>query len=307
MNANLIVQIVLPLMLALIMFALGMSLRTTDFVQVAREPRAFAIGAACHFIVLPAMAAALAMLLELPPPIAVGLMIIAACPTGSTSNLLAHLARGDVALAVSFTAFASLATIVTLPLIVSWSFGQFLGTSRDVQVPVAPLMAQVLLVVGAPVAAGMALRHWAPAFAERHVRTATRVATGCFVLIVAGAVTSNWKLVMANFAQIAPACLVLCSLMLAIGYACARAAGVDPRRANTVAIESAVQNGPMAVVIGATALGNEAYAIPGALYGLLSYLPALAFVFWARRAGRPESSPSTQVSGAASDARTRTE
>jgi len=126
MQGDLLSALLLPLMLGFIMFSLGLGLQMADFRRIAGQPRAFLVGFFCHFVLLPLACFSLLLLFPLPPALAVGFMIIAACPTGTTSNLLTYLARGDVALAVSFTAAASIVTIFTVPLIVSG--GMYKGT-----------------------------------------------------------------------------------------------------------------------------------------------------------------------------------
>ncbi|MBK7006018.1 MAG: bile acid:sodium symporter [Burkholderiales bacterium] len=151
MQGDLISSVLLPLILAFIMFSLGLGLTVDDFRRIFTQPRALLVGVVCHFVILPLACFGLLSLWGLTGVFAVGFMVLAACPTGSTSNLLTYLARGDVALALSFTAVASVATIFTLPLIVTWALGHYLGAARAVNVPVGLMMGQVALVLGVPV------------------------------------------------------------------------------------------------------------------------------------------------------------
>lgn len=199
MQGDIVSGVLLPLILAFIMFSLGLGLTPGDFRRILVQPRALLVGVVCHFVLLPLVCWLMLQALGIGGVFAVGFMILAACPTGSTSNLLTYLARGDVALALSFTAVASVLTIFTLPLIVTWALGHFLGAARAVDVPVGLMMGQVALVLGVPVSLGMAARHRYTAWALRFEPRATKVATLLFVLIVVAAVVKNWALLRDNF------------------------------------------------------------------------------------------------------------
>jgi BASS family bile acid:Na+ symporter len=210
-------------------------------------------------------------------------MILAACPTGTTSNLLTYLARGDVALALSFTAIASVLTIFTLPLLVTWSLGHFLGAARAVDVPVGQMMGQVAMVLGVPVSLGMLARHRWNDWAQRFEPRATRIATGFFILIVVLAVVKNWALLRDNFATLAPFAVVLNVSMLCIGFGVAWLARLSRSQSVTLGIDTAVQNAALALVIASSVLKDDTLAIPGALYGVLMYAGGLVFALTMRR------------------------
>lgn len=283
MQGDIVSGLLLPLILAFIMFSLGLGLTPGDFRRILAQPRALLVGVLCHFVLLPLVCWLMLEALGIGGVFAVGFMILAACPTGSTSNLLTYLARGDVALALSFTAVASVLTIFTLPLIVTGALGHFLGAARAVDVPVGLMMGQVALVLGVPVSLGMAARHRFTAWALRFEPRATRVATLLFVLIVVAAVVKNWALLRDNFNTLAPFAVALNLGMLALGFAVAWAARLPYRQSVTLGIETAVQNAALALVIASTVLGNDAMAIPGAVYGVLMYGGGLLFALTMRR------------------------
>lgn len=283
MQGDTVSSVLLPLVLAFIMFSLGLGLTPLDFQRIVRQPRALLVGIFCHFVLLPLVCYGMLIAFGLTGVFAVGFMILAACPTGTTSNLLTYLARGDVALALSFTAVASVLTIFTLPLIVTWSLGHFLGAQRAVNVPVGAMMAQVFLVLALPVTLGMVVRQLQPARALRVEPLATRVATGLFMLIVVLAVLKNWHLVRDNIVQLAPFAIALNISMLACGFAVAWAVRLSPRQSVTLGIETAMQNAALALVIASSVLKDDAMAIPGALYGVFMYLGGLLFAFAMRR------------------------
>ena len=283
MQGDIVSGVLLPLILAFIMFSLGLGLTVGDFRRILGQPRALLVGVVCHFVLLPLVCYLMLQAMGITGVFAVGFMILAACPTGTTSNLLTYLARGDVALALSFTAVASVATIFTLPLIVTWALGHFLGAARAVDVPVGLMMGQVAFVLGLPVSLGMAARHRWSHWALRFEPRATRVATVLFALIVVLAVVKNWPLLRDNFTSLAPFAVLLNVTMLAIGFGVAWAARLSYRQSVTLGIETAVQNAALALVIASSVLKDDAMAIPGALYGVLMYAGGLVFALTMRR------------------------
>lgn len=283
MEGDFVTSILLPGILAFIMFSLGLGLTVTDFVRIVRQPRALLVGVLCHFVLLPVVCFLLLKLVGLNGTFAIGFMILAACPTGTTSNLLTYIARGDVALAVSFTAVASVATIFTLPPIVIWSMQHFAGNAQAVSVPVGLMMGQIFLMLGVPVGLGMLVRRLWPRGAARWEPRATRLAAGLFILIVLGAVAKNWALLRDNAGSLAGFAILLNLLMLACGFIVAWLARLSRPQAVTLGIETAVQNATLAIVIASSVLQDDALAIPGGLYGVLMYAGGLLFAFGMRR------------------------
>jgi len=276
-------QVLLPLGLMFIMFSLGLGLTVLDFKRVFAYPRAFVAGVVCHFILLPLVGFLVVKAAGITGALAVGFMIIAACPTGTTSNLLTYFARGDVALALSFTAFAGVVSIVTVPLIVGAAVAHFTSEARPVPFPVVQTMTQIFVLMGVPVIAGMLLRAKAAGFALRWQPTLGKISALVFVAIVAVAIARNWPLFRAHTGAIAPLVIAMSAIMLALGYGLARAMRADRRQSVTVAIESSVQNATLAIVIGSTILKDDVMVVPGAIYGVMMYLTSIAFVFIARR------------------------
>jgi BASS family bile acid:Na+ symporter len=283
MQVDAVSQALLPLGLMFIMFSLGMGLTLLDFKRVFAYPRAFLAGVVCHFFLLPLVAFALVKGFGVTGALAVGFMIIAACPTGTTSNLLTYFARGDVALALSFTAFAGLVSIVTVPLIVSAAIAHFTADARPVPFPVGQTMGQIFVVMGLPVVVGMLVRARASVFAQRWQPPLGTASAVVFVAIIAVSIARNWPLFQQHTASLAPLVIAINVTMLALGYGLARLARADRRQSVTVAIESSVQNATLAIVIASSILRDDTMMLPGAIYGAMMYLGGIAFVFIARR------------------------
>ena len=252
MQGEIVSSVMLPAILAFIMFSLGLGLTPSDFRRIITQPRALLVGVFCHFVLLPLVCYLMVRGFGITGVFAVGFMIIAACPTGTTSNMLTYLARGDVALAVSFTAVASVTTMFTLPFIVAWSLVAFMGAEQTVSVPVASMMGQIFMLLALPVGAGMLVRHLWPAATLRREPMATRIATVLFIIILALAIVKNWAMLRDNFSTLAPFAIGLNLTMLAI-------------------------------VIASTVLKQDAMAVPGALYGVLMYVGGLVFATLMRR------------------------
>ncbi len=283
MQPDALSQALLPLGLMFIMFSLGMGLSLVDFRRVFAYPRAFIAGVICHFVLLPLVAFVFVKALGVTGALAVGFMIIAACPTGTTSNLLTYFARGDVALALSFTAFAGVVSIVTVPLIVSAAIAHFTADARAVPFPVGQTMGQIFVVMGLPVVAGMLVRARASAFAQRWQPMLGTASAVVFVAIIAVSIARNWPLFQQHTAALAPLVIAINLTMLALGYGLARLVRADRRQSVTVAIESSVQNATLAIVIASSILRDDTMMLPGAIYGVMMYVGGIAFVFIARR------------------------
>ena len=213
-------------------------------------------------------------------------MILAACPGGVTSNLMTHLARGDTALSVSLTAVISIVGVVTLPLIVGGSIVFFMDAETAPEISVGQTILGVFLITTVPVALGMALRHFSPAFALAFERRARIVATVLFVLIILGAILSERANLVSYFIQAGPVTLALNLVMMALAFALAMLFGLGVRQRTAITLECGLQNGTLAIFVAVTLLGNTAMSVPGGIYSLLMFATAGAFMIPAIRADK---------------------
>jgi BASS family bile acid:Na+ symporter len=143
MEANIFTNVVLPVALAVIMLGLGLTLTRYDFLRVVIFPKAFVIGLTCQMVLLPLAGFVIAKLFPMEPQLAVGVMILALCPAGATANLITYLARGDVALGITLTAFNSIIIIITTPILINLSLAHFLGETQEIRLPVLRTIIQV--------------------------------------------------------------------------------------------------------------------------------------------------------------------
>ena len=284
MESSLLTNLLLPLGLGIIMLGLGLGLAPDDFRRVARYPRAVLVGLALQAAVLPWIAFALALLLRLPPELAVGLMLLAASPGGATANIYSHLARGDVALNITLTAVNSLLCLATLPLILDLALRYFLGTGQYVPPPVGKVV-EVAGIIVLPVLLGMALRHFLPRFAARMEKPIRLLSVLVLALLVAGAIGQERERLAGHFAAVGLACLLFNLASMGAGYAVPRALRLPHRQAIALAMEIGIHNGTLAIFIALNVLGNTAMSVPAAVYSLLMFFTAAVFAYWASRGG----------------------
>ncbi|MFI8975160.1 bile acid:sodium symporter family protein [Nocardia asteroides] len=286
-----LISVALPLTLAAIMFGLGLSLTGADFVRIFRNPYAALVALACQLLVLPTLAAGLILLFKLPPLLAIGMMLLAASPGGSTANLYSHLFRGDVALNVSLTAINSVVAVVTVPLLTNFAVWFFYRPASDAEVVGLQFgkIIQVFALVLIPVFVGMAVRRLSASFAakmDRPVRVGSIVVV---VVVVLGAIAVERANLIGYAADIGIVAALFCLMSLSLGYVVPRMLGIDGRQSISCAMEVGIHNGTLAITIAVSVLGNTEMAIPAAVYSILMYPIAAAFgwVIVARPRRRP--------------------
>ncbi len=282
-----IVKVLLPLILFFIMFSLGLGLRGRDFSRVLKFPVAFVIGLLNQIVLLPLVALGLAHLFGLEAMFAVGLMILALCPGGVTSNLLAKLAGGNAPLSISLTAITSLLSIVTVPFLAAFSVNYFMGQGAP-RVDVTGNGLTMFLITAVPVGIGMLLTAKYSALAEKIAPGVSRAAVVLFVVIIVAALAKNWGVFSSNLGTLGPVAVLLNVVMLALGIASARMLRLEKRDATTISIESGVQNGTLAIAVGSLVAGVDGQVlppetVPAAVYSITMYFVCLPFVFWRRR------------------------
>ena len=272
----------LPVALGIIMFGLGLSLTVADFKRVGKHPKAVLIALVCQLILLPLVAFGLVHLFALPPVLAVGMMLLAASPGGTTANLYSHLFRGDVALNISLTAINSVIAVVTLPFIVNLSIAFFMPGEGQLGIQFVKAV-EVFAIVLLPVLLGMLVRRWQPGFADRMDKPVRIASMIILAIVIVGALISNRELFFSNLGSLAGITVLFCAISLTIGFFVPRLFRVEPRQAVASAFEIGIHNATLAIVIAQTVLLNEELSLPAAVYGVLMFFVALAFGFLIRR------------------------
>jgi BASS family bile acid:Na+ symporter len=266
--------VALPIALAIIMGTLGLALTVADFRRVFVQPRGILIGLGNLFVLSPLLAFGVAEMYGLVPVLAVGLVLLGASPGGTTANLMTHLARGDTALSVSMTALSSLAAVITVPLYLGLAVAHFDANVGD-DVNALGISLRVFLITVVPLAIGMFIRARRPDWAAGNEARARHVATGIFLVVVIGAVASEWETVQEHFADLALAALTLNVLAMACSFTIARVARLSLPQSTAVALELGIHNSTLAIAVGA--LVADELTIPAAVYSGFMYVTAGLF------------------------------
>ncbi len=283
-----VTNVVLPLALAFIMFSLGLGLTLGDFARVARQPKDFLAGLISQVVLLPLIGFALVTIWPVSPEIALGVMIIAAAPGGVTSNLLTAFGRGDVALSISLTAVVSLLSVLTIPLIVVFSYGRFFGEAVQGDVSITRTAVSVFLIVTVPVLIGLTVRHYAGGFAKRFDLAARRISALLFVIVLLGAIYQERQNIVDFYAEAGLITLVLNLVMLALAWSVGSLFGSGASQRIAISIECGLQNGTLAIAVATLLFGGGAVVIPAATYSLTMFGTALIFIYFLRRSVVPD-------------------
>lgn len=281
METNYLTDLMLPLSLAIIMLGMGLSLTPTDFKRVVLHPRAAAIGFVNQIILLPLVGFLLVLLFGLDNmQLAVGVMVLAACPGGPTSNLISHISRGDTALSISLTAVSSLVAVITIPLIVNLSLAHFMQQGEYIPLPVLGTILRLTLITLLPVSIGMYIRKRAIDFARRMDKPVKIVSGILLFLIIFAAINTNRAIFVQSFQDVGPVALALNMFMLLLGYLSARLFSLSIKQSITISIESGIQNGTLGIMIASTLLNNDVMAISPAIYSLIMFATAGFIISW---------------------------
>jgi BASS family bile acid:Na+ symporter len=272
----------LPLALAFIMLYLGLTLHVQDFRSVLQRPRALVAGLAGQLLMVPLLGFGVAWLLHLEPTMAVGLMVLAACPGGVSSGLLTHLARGDVALSISLTAVTSVVSVLTLPLVVDGAMRFFMSSGMGIEFPLGGMVRSIFLLTTVPVLTGMALRAWQPMRVARIEPIAGRISTTLFILVVFVTFWDQRQVLLNNLSTIGPASLLLNLAILAGAWFLSHQLGLVRRDRISVVTECGLQNSALGIYVCIQLLQSPAMSVPSVVYALLMNGGALAFVLLMR-------------------------
>lgn len=266
----------LPVALAVIMLGLGLDLTPNDFSRVARRPKAVVVALTCQVVLLPLVAFGLVKAFALAPLLAVGFMLLAASPGGTTANLFSHLFRGDVALNITLTAINSVLAIITLPIIANLALAHFAPGEASLGMQTGKLL-QVFAVVLVPVLIGMAIRYRSPAFAERMDKP-VRIASALFlVLVIAGAMLGEKDNIGGYIKDVGLISVLFCVISLTVGYLVPKVLGMTHPEAMASGFEIGLHNSTLAIAVALTVLDSAQMAVPPAVYGVAMFFLAAAF------------------------------
>ncbi len=287
MESNILTAVFLPLGLGIIMLGMGLTLTLDDFRRVILYPKAAAAGLFCQLALLPLFGFLIAATLPMEAALAVGVMIIACAPGGPTSNLITHLAKGDVALSISLTAVSSVITVFTIPVIVNFSLLYFLGDGKAFTLPFGKTVIQIFAVTVLPTAIGMVMKSKWSSFAAKIEPVLQKASAAFLIIIIGAAILKERENLASYFAQTGIATLLLNLAAMMLGFAVSKLLSLNRAQQTSITVEVGIQNGTLAIAVAAALLGNPTMAIPPAIYSLIMFLTGGILIFFRRRSAAP--------------------
>ena len=279
MESSFLTAVFLPFALFIIMLGMGLGLTVKDFTRILVKPKAVIIGLIAQLIIVPVVGFLLAIFFPVSPELAVGVVILAACPGGPTSNLVTYLVKGDVALSITLTAISSLVTVFTIPPVVNLAMQQFMAESISLQLPFLKTVIQIAVITLIPVSLGMLIHHYAPTLAATIEKKVKWLSLFFLGLIIVGLLLKERANVSSFFLQVGGVTLALNVLTMVLGYSLSVLTGLNGESAKAITVEVGIQNGTLAIVIASTPtfLNNPNMAIPAAIYSLLMFVTSGIF------------------------------
>ena len=281
MPADPLLTLFLPIALGIIMLGLGLSLTLADFARVVKFPKPVLIGLSCQLLLLPVVCFFLAKAFGLAPALAVGLMLLAASPGGTTANLYSHLAHGDVALNITLTAVNSVIAVLTMPLIVNLSLAYFMEGDQALPLQFTKVV-QVFVIVLGPVAIGIWIRSRFSGFAARMEKPVKIISALFLLIIIILAVVKDWQTFVDYAPLVGGAALAFNLISLAVGYWVPRLLKLSLRQSIAIGMEIGIHNGTLAIALALSPmlLNNATMSIPAAIYSIIMFFTAGAFGWW---------------------------
>ena len=280
-----IAGIILAISLMIIMFGMGLSLIFADFKRVLIFPKAVFVGLVSQIIILPLIGFLIATSLNLSPTIAIGIMLLSACPGGATSNLLTHLAKGDLALSITLTAISSLLSIITIPFIVQFALTYFGDQTQLVSIDALTMVKQLMVIIIIPVGIGMLIKSKYSKFAGKMEKPVKIASTVIFILVIIGVVFSVRDVFMDYLREAGLPSILLNVTTMLIGFLLAMLFKLTKPQAISISIETGIQNGTLAITLATIALNNAEYSIVPAVYGLLMFISGAIIIFMRKPLG----------------------
>jgi BASS family bile acid:Na+ symporter len=263
-------------LLGIVMFGMGLTLSAADFREVLRRPRDVLIGVVGHYLIMPGIAYLLAIGLRLPPEVAVGVILVGCCPSGTASNVMTFLAKGDVALGVSIALVSTLIAPLATPALVSLLAGKWMAINT------ASLFMDIVQVVIVPIALGLVVKTLFGKQAAASVKALPLVSTMTIVFIIAIIVALNQSKIASNGLTILSAVVLHNLLGFALGYGFARLFGMDLAKRKAVMMETGMQNSGLGAALAAAHFSPLA-AVPSALFSVWHNLSGAALATWFAR------------------------
>jgi BASS family bile acid:Na+ symporter len=271
-----------PIFLFTVMAAMGLSLTPRDLRKVARKPLPILVGLGAQLALLPAIAIVLGIILQSPPVIAAGAIILAACPGGITSNAYVFASRADIALSIGLTAIASMVTVFSIPFLTLLALNLHLDRSEIPTVPVQQMMATLAMFTIVPVAIGMVTRWWRPEFAKRAIEPLRIITLVALIIIVVIGTVTAWDTIVANLWTAGVLMTAINISAMSLGFGLGKLMRLPFAQMASITFEVGVQNLSMALFVCLTFLKSPELAVATLVYALVMKITALSFVWYAR-------------------------
>ncbi|MEL6259974.1 MAG: bile acid:sodium symporter family protein [Cyanobacteria bacterium J06626_6] len=285
MNSSFLTTSLLPFSLFVILLGMGLGLTTDDFRKILIQPKAVVLGLLAQLVMVPAVGFLLAAIFPLSPELAVGIVLLSACPGGATSNLLTYLAKGNVALSVTLTAFSSLITVFSIPIVVNLALNLFLGEASDLQLPFIKTVIRLATIVILPLIIGMVVRSVAPRLAATVEKSVKWFSIAFISLLVVLLIAQEWSTLQQHALSLSGVTLTLSIVTMGLGFAISTIGKLDSPSTRSITIEVGIQSTSLAWTVASlpTLLNRPTMAVPALVYGLLMFVTSAGFIVLARR------------------------
>ena len=268
-----IFSVVAPAGLILIMTGMGMTLRPASFSGLIKQPKPILLGVLGQIFLLPAVAVLIVFVFNLPNDLALGLILLSACPGGATSNVISFILKADVALSIMLTACSSVAILFTMPIILFLATEYVLNVGLGrVDVPVKSLIIQLLIMTVIPVVVGMVIGFAKPDFADRAEKHIRLMSILILILLVLALISKESEYFITNISRAGFLVLILLATTMGLGYAVSKLAKLPKPQLLSVVVEVGMQNGMLAIVIATAVLGDEKLTLFPSAYGMISLM-----------------------------------
>lgn len=288
MASESIIQFILPIVVALLIFGIGMGLSTNDFLRLLKYPAAAVAGLVNQTVILPLIAFALLFVFNLEYNLALGLIILAASPSATTSNLYTLLGRGDVALSIAITSTSKLLSAFTIPLIVGIGISLLDNADKNISIAFVDHVIKIAWMILLPLIAGMYVRYLHPLFADKAQTWVKRISIVFLSILVIGLAIKEHALIANQFFSIAPAAISLCMLGMLSALLISSCLKLGRAQSIAVIIDSMMQSGGIAMVIAISITGSTSAAMPAAIYSLFMYFATAVFVLYMNISQQPQ-------------------
>jgi bile acid:Na+ symporter, BASS family len=289
MGPNFFSDILLPITLAIITLGMGLAIESKDFATIFRYPKAIITGLLAQMLLLPLIAFIITYFIHIDPIYKMGLIVIAACPGGATSNLVNFMLNGNIALSLSITIINSMLTLISIPLIVTAGLKFYLGQYAKIHLPVGETIMSIFLIVAIPAAIGVTLRHFFRDFAIGLEKPLRYILPVLLFIVYSGVLFIDQgaeKLLLMDYVKLYPPAMFLNATSMVGGWFLARQVGIKRRNQFTIAVEVGLHNSTLAIFIAATILSSQQMAVVPIIYGSFSFFTTWGIGYLLKRFSR---------------------